>query len=67
MPKKQTIASKKYQEKVGMISKSYKLRIDTVERFAEACEKHGVSQAAKITEMMNEFIKLTEELKDDTK
>lgn len=67
MPKKQTIASKKYQEKVGMISKSYKLRIDIVQRFAEACEKQGVSQAAKITEMMNEFIKSTEKLKDDTK
>ena len=67
MPKKQTIASKKYQEKVGIISKSYKLRIDTVERFAEACETQGISQAAKITEMMNEFIKSTEKLKDDTK
>ena len=40
-PKAQTIASKKYQDKVGYISKSYKLKKDIVERFAEACEKNG--------------------------
>lgn len=55
-PKAQTIASKKYQDKVGYISKSYKLKKDIVERFAEACEKNGISQAAQITKMMEEYI-----------
>ena len=55
-PKAQTIASKKYQDKVGYISKSYKLKKDIVERFAEACEKNGISQAAQITKMMAEYI-----------
>ena len=55
-PKAQTIASKKYQDKVGYISKSYKLKKDIVEQFAEACDKNGISQAAQITKMMEEYI-----------
>lgn len=55
-PKAQTIASKKYQDKLGIISKSYKLKREVVDGFAEACEKAGVSQAAQLTKMMEEFI-----------
>lgn len=55
-PKPQTIATQKYTEKVGLISKSYKLKREVVEEFAEACEAAGVSQAAQITAMMKEFI-----------
>ena len=55
-PKPQTIATKKYAEKVGLISKSYKLKREVVEKFATACDKVGVSQAAQLTKMMNEFI-----------
>ena len=55
-PNAQTIASKKYQKKVGMIAKSYKIKKEVADRFAMACEKAGVSQAAKITELMEEFI-----------
>lgn len=58
-PTKQTIANEKYQKKAGFISKSYKLKKDVTERFAAACEKAGVSQAAKITEMMEKFISET--------
>ena len=53
---KQTIASQKYQDKIGMIPKTYKLRKELVEQFAEACEREGISQAAQITKMMTEFI-----------
>lgn len=56
-PTAQTIASEKYQKKVGFISKSYKLKKDIVESFAEACEAHGVSQSATITELMKNYIK----------
>ena len=38
-PKLQTIATKKYEQKTEII-KSYKLKRDLVERFAEACEKN---------------------------
>lgn len=55
-PKPQTVATRKYEEKAGWISKSYKLKREVVEQFAEACEKAGVSQAAQLTKMMNEFI-----------
>lgn len=55
-PKPQTIATQKYTEKVGLMSKSYKLKKEVVEEFAKACEQVGVSQAAQLTKMMNEFI-----------
>lgn len=52
---KQTIRNQKYQDKAGWISKSYKLKKDVVETFAEACEKAGVSQAGQLSRMMKEF------------
>lgn len=55
-PKPQTIATKKYEQKAGFVSKSYKLRRELVDQFAAACEKAGVSQSAQLTKMMNEFI-----------
>ena len=54
-PKPQTVASKKYQDKVGWISKSYKLKKEVVELYADACEKAGVSQAGQFMKMMKEF------------
>lgn len=55
-PNRQTIASEKYQKKAGYKAKTYKLKGEVVERFAEACEKAGISQSAKITELMLQFI-----------
>lgn len=55
-PKPQTIATEKYQKKIGLISKSYKLKKEVVEAFAKACEQAGVSQAGKLTELMKGFI-----------
>lgn len=54
-PKPQTIATRKYEKKAGWISKSYKLKKKTVEDFAKACEKAGVSQAGQLSEMMKKF------------
>ena len=62
-PSVQTRVSKKYQEKVGLISKSYKLKKELVERFAEACDKKGIAQSAQISKMMEEFIKEVEDSK----
>ena len=56
MPKAQTKASDKWQKKVGIISKSFKLKKELTDEFKEACEKAGVSQAAQISKMMREFI-----------
>ena len=54
---KQTLRNQRYQDKAGWISKSYKLKRELVEGFAEACERAGVSQAGQLSKMMNEFIK----------
>ena len=59
-PSAQTRASAKYQSKAGYIAKTYKLKKDTTDRFAQACAKAGVSQASKITELMERFIEEVE-------
>ena len=46
----------KWQKKVGLISKSYKLKKDIVEEFAQACEKSGTSQSKQISVMMVVYI-----------
>lgn len=58
---KRTISSKKYQDKVGLISKSYKLKKEVVQEFSNACEKAGISQSAQLSKMMSQFAK---EIKD---
>lgn len=55
-PKPQTIASEKYQKKAGYMTKGFKIKRDVAESFAETCARVGISQAAWLTEKMNEFI-----------
>ncbi|MBO5062883.1 MAG: hypothetical protein J6C08_00155 [Campylobacter sp.] len=56
MAKPQTIATRKYEAKAGWVSKSYKLKKDVVEAYADACAKVGVSAAGQLTKMMQGFI-----------
>ncbi|PJJ30523.1 hypothetical protein SAMN05443270_1463 [Lacrimispora sphenoides] len=56
MEEKKIRSQDKWNAKAGLISKSYKLKRELTEQFAEACEKAGVSQAGQITKMMKEFI-----------
>nr|DAP18384.1 MAG TPA: hypothetical protein [Caudoviricetes sp.] len=56
MEEKKIRPQDKWNAKVGLISKSYKLKREVVETFAEACNKAGVSQAGQLTKMMTEFI-----------
>lgn len=53
----QSKATRLYESKVGLISKSYKLKKDIVEAFKEACEKEGVSQASVLSAYMVEYAK----------
>lgn len=53
---KQTLRSQRYQDKAGWVSKSYKLKKEIVEGFADACRTAGVSQAGQISKMMKEYI-----------
>ena len=54
-PTAKTKASEKWQKKAGYIVKSFKIKKDIAEKFALACEKAGISQAKKITELMESF------------
>ena len=47
-PKPQTVATRKYEQKTGWVSKSYKLKKDVVEEYSAACKKAGVSAAGQI-------------------
>lgn len=51
-PNKNTIRVKRYQQKIGYISKSYKLKKDV----ADACKECGESQASVITRLMEGYI-----------
>jgi hypothetical protein len=46
----------RWQNKVGLISKSYKLNEKIVNDFAKACSAHGTSQAKQLTLMMTDFV-----------
>lgn len=56
MEEKKIRPQDRWNAKAGLISKSYKLKRDLIEQFAEACDKAGVSQAAQLTKMMKAFI-----------
>lgn len=56
MEEKKIRPQDKWNAKAGLISKSYKLKRELVEAFADACEKAGVSQAGQLSMMMREFI-----------
>ena len=59
-PNKNTVRVDRYQKKAGYKVKSFKLKGDVADRFAEACDRAGVSQASQITKMMEQFIKEVE-------
>lgn len=55
----QTNTTKKYQDKVGLIAKSFKIKKDLADEFkdaCDACDRVGVGQAATISRLMREFI-----------
>lgn len=54
-PSRQTIATEKYMKKAGWISKSYKIKREIAEDYAEACEVAGVSHAGQLMNMMKAF------------
>ena len=55
-PKPQTVATMKYEAKAGWMAKTYKLKREVAEQFAEACRKAGTSQAKQLMTMMQSFI-----------
>ena len=63
-PNAQTIATQKYQKKIGLISKSFKIKKELAEEFKEACERKGVGQVATISQLMEQFISSVEKTKE---
>lgn len=53
--KANTRATAKYQAKIGLVAKTYKLKADIVNNFKTACELSGESQAAALTRFMVEY------------
>ena len=62
---KQTLRNQRYQDKAGLISKSYKMKREVVEAFAEACELSGVSQAGQLSRMMKEYVEQVKRQKNN--
>jgi DNA-binding transcriptional regulator YhcF (GntR family) len=51
-----TRATKRWQEKNGIVVKSFKVKHETVKEFIKACEALGVTQSEIITELMEMYI-----------
>lgn len=61
-PSKATLRIERYQKKAGYKVKAFKIKGDVGERFEKACAEMNVSQASKITELMEQFIAEVERL-----
>jgi hypothetical protein len=56
LPKASTKASEKYQDKVGLSTRSYKLKDADADAFKKACAVNGESQAAALTALMAHYV-----------
>ncbi len=56
MSSAQSRANRRYEAKIGIISKSYKLNKELVEEFKAACDRAGVAQSKILSEAMKKFI-----------
>lgn len=50
-----------YDERHGLIAKTYKISKDLAERFKRACDSKGISQASKLQELMRHWLDGEEE------
>lgn len=55
MAKANTRATAKYQAKVGLVAKTYKLKANIADDFKRACTVKGESQAAALMRFMTEY------------
>lgn len=55
-PTAQTLATIKYEKKVGIKTKGFKLHQELIDQYEQACKMVGVNQTAKIKELMQDFI-----------
>lgn len=64
MEEKKARRQDKWDAKAGMVAKTYKVRKDVAEKFAEVCKQQGISMGGQLTKMMEQFIKETEKASD---
>ncbi len=55
-PKPQTKASTKWEKKVGIIAKTYKLKKTLADEFAEVAREKGSNQTKELARIMQEYI-----------
>ena len=60
MPNKQTESTKKYQQRIGLVAKSFKINKNLASDFKETCERLNLSQAKVISDFMKDFIAANE-------
>ena len=46
----------KWDAKAGMIAKTYKVKKDDAEAFAEVCKANGVALGIKLSELMRQYV-----------
>jgi hypothetical protein len=64
MSKASTRATAKYHAKIGLVSRTYKLKLAIVDEFKAACQISGESQSAVLMRLMDEYVKQTISSKD---
>lgn len=55
--KRQSEASKKWQDSKGLKIKGFKLKIELIEQFEKACISRGETQSEVISKLMEDYIK----------
>ena len=55
-PKPQTKASMKWEKKVGIIAKTYKLKKSLADEFAEVAKEQGSNQTRELSKLMQDYI-----------
>lgn len=61
MEEKKCRPQDKWDEKAGVISKTYKVNKEIAGEFQSACKKSGVAMGTQLTKMMKEFIEQVNE------
>ena len=46
----------KWDAKAGMVPKTYKVRKEAAEAFADYCKENGIAVGIKLSELMQEFV-----------
>lgn len=60
MEEKKRRPQDKWDEKAGVVSKTYKVNKKVAEEFQVVCKKVGIGMGPQLTKMMEEFIKEVE-------